>query len=155
MENSSPETAVLLIRPFLISAVGSEKRPANRILRRKNKNQTDINDNNHREFSLTKVEGSRYLQVGTLPKVINGRDTELVASFFSEVADCKLCCDNGFFSIAPLPHLGTNLPSLYNVAFDGDRAVTVRRRPLNGDGGLCFVLHHSVNWGIGRMLPGS
>lgn len=41
--------------------------------------------------SLTQVEASRHLQVWTLAKVIHRTDAELVAGFFSEVADVDLC----------------------------------------------------------------
>lgn len=46
---------------------------------------------NIRDITLTKIKASRYLQVGTLAKVIDGRDSELVAGFLSKVADGDLC----------------------------------------------------------------
>lgn len=83
---------------------------------------------------LTKVEAARYFQKGTLAKIICGRNTELVASFLCKTAYGDLCGCEDFSSIASLPGRSTNLPPLHNVSFNGYGTVTVRGRPMNGDG---------------------
>lgn len=107
-----------------------------------------------RHIGLTQEEAPGHLQVGTLAKVIHGGDAELVGGFFREAADGDLRGNDGFPGIAPLPCLSANLLLLHNVALDGYRAVAVWRRPLNGEGRVRLVLHHSIDRGIGRMLPG-
>lgn len=102
---------------------------------------------------VTQVEAPRHLQIWTLPKVVRGGDAELVASFFCETADGDLRGRDGLSGIAPLPGLIADLPPLHCVALDGHGAVAVRRGPLDGDGGLGLVAYHSIDWGIGRMLP--
>lgn len=106
-----------------------------------------------RGVSVTQVEAPWHFQIWTLPKVIHSGDAELVASFFREPADGDLCGREGFPGIAPLPGLIANLPPLHYVALDGHGTVTVRRGPLDGDGGLGLVAYHSIHWGIRRMLP--
>ena len=51
-----------------------------------------------------------------------------------------------------MPLLVAHLPPLDDVALDGHGAIAVRGRPLDGDGGIRLVLHHSVDWGVWRVL---
>lgn len=104
-------------------------------------------------ISLTQVEASWHVQVRTLAKSIDGRNAELVGGLLGEVGDANFCCLNGLSSVASLPCLGANLPPVHDVALDRHRAVAVRRRPLDGDGGLSLVLHHGVHWSVRRMFP--
>lgn len=94
IENSSPETAVLLTRPFLTSARGSAEKMAEPYMRKeylKILQQQHLNEKFHKDANFTQIEASWHLQVRTLAKVIHGRDAELVAGLLSEVGDTNLC----------------------------------------------------------------
>lgn len=96
--------------------------------------ETESQLRNVRDISLTQVEASWNVQIWTLAKGVDSTNTELVAGLFRKVGNGNLCCVDGLSSVASLPRLSANLPPVHDVALDRHRAVTVRRRPLDGDG---------------------
>ncbi len=160
---SSPTCALQFTRPVFTDAVGSEQINLNiftgihwfkTVYFSLNMKTVHNNTNNNKKIFLTKIKCSRNLQVGTLTKIIDRWDAELIACFFWNVTD-------GVFSARHRrtsdfnPGLGSHLPALKDIASNGHRPFTVWWRPAQCDRWICLVPHHWLNRGIWGCFLGA